>query len=62
MISHYMRTFDLTFPAAVAMLDAEERSFLATAVCHVSSSHRLDDADALAHVRVHGAPQPGRMQ
>jgi hypothetical protein len=62
MVRHYMRTFDLTRQAAEDLLAAEQRSMWAVAVCHVSTSHRLDDDAAASYVRAHGIHPPERMQ
>lgn len=48
--------------AEIARRDREEREMLLVALAYVSDRYRLDDTDALQHVRLHGAAGTGVMQ
>lgn len=48
--------------AELTRLDREERAMLLAAIAYVADRYRLDDTDALRHIRLHGAAGTGVMQ
>lgn len=48
--------------AELARRDREEHAMVLAALAYVSDRYRLDDTDALRHIRLHGAVGTGVMQ
>lgn len=46
----------------LALLNREDRAMLVAALAYVADRYRLDDTDALQHIRLHGAAGTGVMQ